>query len=194
MTAVNAPIDMEAFQNAIHDWFSGSTGLQTIWRNQSAPQPEHPFGSLMILSGPEQYSPAWEERDETDTGRPLGEEIKQTVTVPCRFVVSCQAYVEQVDARNPNHDAASYINKAKGALGLSSYLQDLNTANVSVSTVGPVQNLTALLESEMESRANMDVVFSSVLSLDEYVGYIEKVHATSTELGIDQVFGVGEVI
>ena len=191
---VNAPIDMETFQDTIHAWFSGATGLQTVWRNQSAPQPDMPFASLMIVSGPEQYSPAWEVRNETDLTRSRGREVKQTVCVPCRFSVSCQVFCENNDARNPNRDATSYINRAVAALGLPSYLQALRNAEISVSTVGPVQNLAELVESAFESRANVDVVFNSVLSVDEYVGFIERVHATSTELGIDQTFGVGVVL
>lgn len=194
MMPAPTPINMEDFRNAIHDWFSKATGLQTVWRDQSAPEPELPFASLRILNGPEAYSPTWEEREETDLNRPAGEEIKMTSTVPCRFVISCQVYVGLPDGRDPGLDALSYILRAKGALGLASYQADLREKNISVSRTGTVQNLTALQASEMESRANIDVTFNTVLAVEEYVGYIKKVHATAPELGIDQMFGVGVVI
>lgn len=45
------PIAWGTIEDAIVAWFEGATGLTTIWRHQSAPQPAHPFASLLI-TGP----------------------------------------------------------------------------------------------------------------------------------------------
>jgi len=191
---VSNPIDMEAFENAIHSWFSEATGFDkkaVIWRQTSAPQPKYPFGSLMITSGPTPVAPQWEQRPSTDLTRGRGEEVEFVVCVPCSFMISCQAYVGQVDARNPNENALQYMAKAQSSLSLPSVIADLQAVQIAVIRPGPVQNINELIEDAFVSRANMDVEFGAALNVAEYTGYIEKVHGTSTSLGIDQIFGVG---
>ncbi len=196
MTATGRPISMSTFRNAVHHWFKTATGIPTIWRDQSAPQPSYPFGSLLITTGPEQVSPAWEQRISFDDGRPAGEEVEILIHVPCRFVVSCQAFVGMPEARDPDQNAVDYINRAKAALGLPSfrskqYLEDdrptFESANIAVIGPGPVLNLDELIEDAYISRANMDVAFGASLSLAEYTGYIDKAQIVSADLGIDFV-------
>lgn len=187
---VNRPIDLEVFQDAVHSWFSGSTGLFTVWRRQNAPQPSYPFAALQITTGPTPLAPQWEQRFSTNLSRPLGQEVQTIVCVPCSMVVSCQAYVDTSDARDPNYSAVMYIARAQSALSLPSYLAALRADNISVISPGVVQNIDELIEDAFVSRANLDVTFGTTLTLEEYTGFIEKVHATSTNLGIDQVFGV----
>lgn len=193
MTLEN-PIDFEGIRNAIHSCIERATGLLTVWQTQNAPQPESPFVTLAFLTGPLPVSDTPEVRDDTDLTRPAGEEIRLRVAVQCSFVLSCQVFVKGIDGANPNCDAMSYCTKALLALSLPSYIDILNAVNVSVAqTTGP-RNLNALVGSEYESRAGFDVTFNGMLVLSEYVGYIEKVHAVSTELGIDEVFGVGGTV
>lgn len=60
------PIDWNAIEDGIHAWFSGATGLTTIWENQSAPQPDFPYASLQVTSGPTRVGGADEHRYNTD--------------------------------------------------------------------------------------------------------------------------------
>lgn len=198
---VAEPIDFEVIKNAVHEWFSNSTGLQVVWQNQSAPRPATPFGTLSILSGPTPLSQDWEEREivhilgnEGETIENDGEEIEIQSTVPCQFSISCQTFVGCEDGRDPTADAISFANKALAALGLQSYRDIFSNVNASVVRTSGVKNIGALLDSQFESRAAFDVTFGSVLCLSELTGYIERVHATSTELRIDRDFGVGEEI
>ncbi len=185
------PIDMESFENAVHSWFSDATGLVTVWREQSTPQPKLPFGSLLITTGPEPVAPQWEWRYDTDLGRPAGSEVRVTSGVPCQFTVSCQTYVGQPDGKNPQVNARYYINRALGDLQKFSVLTDLHAAGVGLVRTGGILNISEVIEDAYVSRANTDVTFGATLSIEEYIGYIEKIHAISTELGIDQEFGVG---
>jgi hypothetical protein len=180
---------MEAFQNAIQAWFADVTGLLTIWRNQSAPQPEYPFASLMIISGPEPSAPQWEQRFDTDLDRPGGGEVRISVCVPCRFTVSCQAFIEMPDARNPNQNATVYMNRAQSSLSLPSVLAAFHAAGISVERPGIVQNLDAIIEDSFVSRAAMDIVLGASLNLEEFTGYVDKVKMKSENFGIDQTFG-----
>jgi len=184
------PIDFEAFENAIHSWFSDATGLETVWRQQSAPQPEHPYGSLQVIAGPTPESPAWDERCDTDLTRPRGQEIHEELVVPAQVTVSCQVHVPMPDARNPGYNAVSYVQRALGALAKPTVTDALRAAGVAVVRHGPVQNLNEVIEDAFESRANIDVIFRVSLTEDDYVGYIAKINAESTTLGIDQEFGI----
>lgn len=186
---IGTPIDMEAFQNAIHAWFAEATGLETIWRNQSAPQPEYPFAGLAILSGPEPSAPQWEQRFDTDLNRPEGEEVRISVGVPCRFTVSCQVYVGMPDARNPAINATAYMIAAQSSLSLPSVLADLCSAGIAVERPGVVQNLDEIIEDSFVSRAAMDVVLGAVLTLEEFTGFVSKVKVKSDSLGIDATLG-----
>ncbi len=59
------PISWGTIEDAIVAWFEGATGLTTIWRHQSAPQPALPYASLMI-TGPRKIGGQDELRNETD--------------------------------------------------------------------------------------------------------------------------------
>lgn len=183
---IGTPIDMEAFQNAIQEWFAEATGLETIWRSQSAPQPEYPFAGLAITSGPAPSAPQWEQRTDTDLNRPAGEEVRISVGIPCRFTVSCQVYVGMPDARNPAINATAYMIAAQSSLSLPSVLAALCSAGIAVERPGVVQNLDEIIEDSFVSRATMDVVLGAALNLEEFAGYIAKVKIKSDSLGVDQ--------
>jgi len=189
--SIDAPMDFEAFQNAVHEWFAESTGLETIWRDQGGPQPSYPFGSLKMISGPVPDSPHWEERRDFDEARANGQQVRLTTGVSCQITISCQAYVGQPDARHPNYNASQYLAKAQAALSLESLQAELFRPNsIGVLSPGTVQDISELIEDAFVSRANMDVIFSAALNIEEYNTWIEKVHGTSTSLGIDQIFGL----
>ena len=190
MTAIAAPIDMEVIENAIHAWFYGSMDIEVIWQNQSAPRPEYPYGSLLIISGPTATSPMVETRHEYLPSQPSGEELEITACVPCQFVVSCQTYVSLEDSRNPNYNARSYLNKALGALGLPSYLASLCAAKVSVIDKNLMAGIDAVINDAFVSRAAMEITFGSPINAQEYATYIESVELRSSSLGIDMIVSI----
>lgn len=187
--SIAAPIDMLTFRKAIIAWFRNATDLLTVWREQSEPKADYPYGGLQILNGPMLLAPQWETRYETDLGRDPGEEIKLTTRVPCNFVISCQAYVRKKDARDPNQDAMSYVNKAQSALSLLSVQTTLENFNVTYIRTSDVQNISSVIGDAHVSRANIDVTFGATLLLEEFTGYIERVQTVSTTLGVDQIIG-----
>jgi hypothetical protein len=180
---------METVEDAIQHWFSEATGLQTIWRNQSAPQPEYPYASLLITSGPDSIPEGFELRDLTNIGRPAGTEVEQYVCAPCLMTVSCQTYVEGEDGNKPSGNARSYLNKARAALFLPSQQALFEAAEISVVRSNPVTDISALTNERFVSRAGMDVQFNCVMNLSEYVGYIKKVAVESAALGVDEIIG-----
>ena len=186
---LNAPIDLEVFENAVHKWFANATGLTVIWQTMAAPQPCYPYGSLQITSGPTPAAPQWEQRTYTELSNMAGEEVATEVVIPCSFVVSCQAYVGQPEARCPHKKALYYLTVAQSSLSLPSVLAEFRSKQISVIRPDTVQNIDELIEDAYVSRASMDVTFGASLNLVEYTTYIQTVHAVSQTLGIDQTFG-----
>lgn len=184
-----SPIDMEGFENAVHAWFEDAIGIVAVWRDMSAPQPPYPYGSLLLTTGPTPAAPQWEQRTAYGLNRVLGKEVEVEVCIPCSFVVSCQVYVGQPCARYPGRKASTYLNAAQSSLSLPSVLEALRLAGIAVIRPGAVLNIDELIEDAWISRASMDITFGATLSLKEYTGYIERVHAKSESLGIDQTFG-----
>jgi hypothetical protein len=184
---IDLPISMKDFENAVHTWFANATGLTTIWADQSAPRPDYPYAALNITSGPTPVSSIWELRDSTNLANPPGEEIEFIGCVPCRFIVSCQAYVNRYDGNDPDKNAKSFIVRAQGALSLPSVLSLLEAAQISVIDRGSVTNIDELINDAYVSRANFDVTFGASLNAKEYEGYISQIELKSPALGIDTI-------
>jgi hypothetical protein len=184
---------MENFENTVHDWFSAVTGLEVIWREQSAPLPKFPFGTLKILAGPTRLGrPTVQEKE--SVGRGVGEEVEIKAVVPCSMSVSCQVFAGgRPDASNPNYNARVYANKAMTNIEMPSVWDTFRRAGITIMNVGEIKNLDALVESEHESRAGLDILFGITLTESEFTGYIETVHIRSTNLKIDRDFPVGHL-
>lgn len=187
LNRVADPIDFETFENVVHEWFSNSSDLNTIWENQNAPQPQYPYGSLAIISGPIAAAPDWEKRQDYDASRAAGEEIRFQACVPCSITVSCQAYVGDSDARNPRYKANVYIERAKAALQDLAYEANFDTNNISVYRYTSTTYPNLLIGGQWESRAQFDVTFGTTLNGESYTGYIASMELKSTSLGVDKV-------
>ena len=193
MNPVSAPIDMEAFENAVHRWFFDATEIETIWAIQGKTMPEYPVGVLQIIAGPIAAPGQWEVRNVTNLSRPAGQEIAQTAAIQCTFTVSCQAWVGGDDRWHPEANARHFMMIAQAALRLPSYLEAFRVADISVVRTGGIQDISSVQENEFVSKVNMDVTFGAVLNVTEYNTYIEKIHGTSeftgTDFEIDREFG-----
>lgn len=187
--SVDSPISMETFEDAVHTWCSGATGLQTIWADQSAPRPPYPYALLDIISGPIADNPQWELRHTFDATR-VGEEIEFSACSLCTFTVDAQFFVPLTDSRNPNFASRQYAAKAQGALALPSYLAALRASGVSVLNRGSVSNLNEVIADATVSRSNVNITFGASLNITEYETYIQHVELKSTSLGIDVLVSI----
>jgi len=180
MQPVDSPISLETFQNAVQQWCQDATNIKTIWRNQSAPLPDYPFASLMVISGPTPVSSHWETRTTFDEERLL-REIEYNTCVPCTFVISVQFYIALQDSRNPGYAATQYAARAQSALRMPSYIDHFRSNSIAVNNTGTVQNIDQLIHDAYVSRANIDVTFGAPLNAYEYVTYIEQVEISNTD-------------
>lgn len=180
---VDAPINMETFTEAIHNWYSTATGIETIWADQSAPRPEYPYAALNIISGPLTESPVWEQRHTYDATRPNGEQIVWESCVPCTFVIGTQVYVTVPDSRDPFYNATQYAARAQAALSVPAYRVDFAAASIAVVDKGTVTNIDEVIDDAYVSRSSMDVTFRAALSVTSYDQWIETVGLNSPTLG-----------
>jgi len=63
------PIAWDTVENAIKAWMATSTGLTSIWRDQSGSQPDRPYASLLVIAGPTRIHGLDELRYTTDETR-----------------------------------------------------------------------------------------------------------------------------
>ena len=193
MTAIDSPLNMELFENAVHNWFFEATEIETIWANQAKTMPEYPLGVLQIIAGPVPTAGYWEVRNTTDLSRPDGSEVAQTASIQCSFTVSCQVWVGGDDRSHPAANARFHMMRAQASLGLPSFQTALIDADVSVIRSTAIQDISSVEEDAIVSKVNMDVVFGAALNVTEYNTYIQTMHGTGTfegtDQGIDRVFG-----
>lgn len=221
MAVVSEPLDFETFENAIHAWFSGSTGLTTVWANQSAMQPQYPYATLDVISGPS-ISGQWgdsyaevdydAENDEDDNGNWGVDQwglsrwggtaadsggggdiyLRVTKNILCPITVSCQVLVGMPDAREAGN-ARTYLTKALAGLELDEYRDALNDAGIGVVGQRMVRLSMPTIAGKRDSRAMADIQFSIGMSVYEDVSYIRTADLSSkSPVESNQTVLVGE--
>lgn len=177
------PIDRQVVEDAIFDWFTGRTGLTTIWTDQKKTQPPYPYATLKIIAGPIKEGGADETRATTDLTQPAGQEVQLHVTGPRVFTLSCQAFVGDPAGSTPAADALHFMSLAQSSLGLQSVLDALDAAGVAVVSEGEVTDLSEFINDDAISRASLDPRFRVSSDLSERTGYIDKTEVSSTFSG-----------
>lgn len=179
--AVSAPIDWPTVRKAIHDWFSGSTGLTSIWEDQEAPRPEFPYGSMKVISGPTKLFGADEHRYTYDGNQQAGDEIGIEVAGLRQMTVTVQAFLPRLGAAG-DAGAEDYLSRAQVALGMPSYLASLQAAGLSVIEEMAPRNLSGIDSGTWIAKAAMDIRFGLAASVTERTGYVETVGLEPTYL------------
>jgi len=174
--ALESPMDLVGFHNAVKRWFNHATGLTTIWAGQHAAQPPYPFASLKLISGPVQYGQD-DERHTTDLEQAQGEEIAVEVCGPRDVTVSCQVLTA---SDSPGSNAHHYLAIAQASLGLPSVFEAMRAENVVIVDAQPPQDLDFIASGAIKSRAAMDVRFRLQSSLVERTGYIQTIGVEGT--------------
>lgn len=149
---------------AIYNWFKDATGLTVIWDDQSGIRPEKPYGTLRVISGPAKVAGHDEQRVRQSDNKIEVSGIRV-------FTVSCNIY---------GANALSLMSQADAWLGHLVTLEAFRAAGLAVVRNERIQNLTRLMDTGFESRAQMDVVFSTASVLvDDITGIIETVETTA---------------
>lgn len=162
--------------DALRAWVRDGSGLpdgKVIWADQTGPRPALPFADLRIGSSVP-LGAVDEVSDNTDLGRPAGEEIEMRAQAVQEFYVTVRLFTA------PTLDdsaARALLGRTQLALALPTKRSALALGGVTVFDRGEVQNLSAVKDAKFEGRAMLVVGCYTIESLSEYVGYIETVEA-----------------
>jgi hypothetical protein len=164
------PVSMTVLRKAIQDWGQSILpGVTVIWAEQNAPRPQGEFVTLKIISGPIKIG-----RDESRISETIPGQLD--IIGHRSFIVSINSY---------GGDALVLLLKLQDSLSLLSVRDPLSTAGLTVNDVGNVRDVTAVVDTRFERRANLEVTFSYVTTYDENPGYIEKVSVAENYLDGD---------
>jgi hypothetical protein len=164
-------MDLAAIENALHAWVSTVLGVETIWAGQNAPAPNLTYATIR-LTGP--FGQGAEIASSTNLANPAGQEIEQAVSEQQEWSLSVQGY---------GANARALLAGATLKLQLPSAIEALRAAGVAVVDVGDTQDVSALVGSQFETRALMDVRIRTVDSATERTGYIDRVGISSPFTG-----------
>jgi hypothetical protein len=166
-------MDLVAFENALHAWVAGAAGVEAIWSSQNAPAPALPYLTLRLV-GPVRLGDQLASR--TNLANPAGQEIERTLTEHEEWTLSVHAFASPATGASA---ARALLQAAALKMQLPSQRDALSASGLALVEVGDTSDLTALVGSQHESRAQMDVRLRTVDQATEKTGYIAKVGLAS---------------
>ncbi len=185
-------------QDALYTWVADTSGLSedrfgfqspettgldeplgfgtspVIWAFQSAVQPRLPYAMLKL--SPVRKVGGLDELNYTDTGA-SGKEIVYTVRGHRETTLTLEVFSNSVVN---GKTAMDYIERALISLRLPTQLSNLRQSGLSLVGWDSVLDLTALVATAYQSRAQCDIKFYLLDTVSETVGYIETVELTPT--------------
>jgi hypothetical protein len=148
------PIDWRSIRDTIWEWFTEMSGCETIWADQSAPQPAYPYASLNILPGSIEFGALDEERIQSDGSLLLVGERD--------FVLSCQIHIGPECSNDPSCDARMRADCVVASLALPQVRNLLGSANLGLRERGQPQMLDLVIGTEWIKRAQVDIRFGTM--------------------------------
>jgi hypothetical protein len=150
--------DITTIKQALYDWATPQAGLPVIWLYQKGPKPTKPFITLNII-GPQRVAGRDDFRVESGgTGQVLEGQRK--------FNVSVNVYADDGD------DPISVADDLATSLQLPTVYELLHTKNIGVGEIRNVIDLSQLLDTKYERRAQFDFdifVASNVIATTELI-------------------------
>lgn len=146
------------------DTVTDPSNVTVIFANQNAPRPAKPYGTILIVS-----SIRVGQNDEQRSTDNYGE---MTLIGQRQMTVSLNIYGD---------GAMDYMETLQQSLSKFSVLQNyFGSAQISILNKSNIQNLTYLLETDFESRAQMDITIGYAIDYTDDVGLIEHVEVVGT--------------
>lgn len=172
-------IDYAAITRAVRQWLVSATGIpdaKVILENQSGPELERPYATVRI-SAARKLFPQDYRGQEYDDAQPQGSEIELYATGPRLVSVSVSVYTK---ATTGNNAAVPMLSDARDALELDSASDAFRLAGAAVVDASDIRDLSALLFTNFQGRAHLDLTLSVSAHASERVGYIDSVAGTGT--------------
>lgn len=178
-------MSFESAENAIRAWIKSGSGFvdaNVYFNDQKIERPNVPHVTIR-LGDPVTLGAVDAVIATFDEDRPVGEEFEHRVDGQRQLSASIQIWRGKTTGAGT---AMSIAHQLQLAIRLPSINTALNVAGLGVLDVGTVRNLSGLLDSDFEGRAQFDVVFHYRESIAEYTTYIET--AVVTDRDTDEEF------
>ncbi len=163
-------------RNGLVTWFAAALGGRTVvWANQDMPVPAKPYGTLLVATpdNPGRFPGAGHDEVRLSSTAPG----VQTYWAHRQHTISLQVYSDDTTG---DTSAPYLLGAALERLNRQSDRAGLFLAGLSVQGASQVRDLTAMLPTRPESRAQADLVVTTVSKTTEDVGRIEHVELKST--------------
>ena len=182
MTPIVEPTPWRDIDNAIHAWFAESTGLQVIWANQDAPQPDWPYGLLnRIVGGTKVGQDGVRYSVDVPTGR-----LDATFCGLRQFTVSCQIDLGPI-GKCKGFDAMAVMAAAQMALKFPATLDRFRGIDIACFNDNePINQFDVVVGDTWNSRAQMDLDFYTSANVTETdVDAFDSVNISSDIAGLE---------
>lgn len=166
----------DELKQIIYTWFVKASGLDpiaVIFANQRGDQPDPPYGTINILSGPKILG------DDEERQPDVGDTSSDVNICGQRRMLFSLNIFSNLDPQRPGGinkpGALQRMSDVLSSLELPSVFQSLNGQGVTINDRGEVQNLTALLETDWQERSQLDVTFGYASNIGDQPGSIDTV-------------------
>ncbi len=184
---VQLAIDWQTLRKVIQDWFRRSTELEIIWADQDQPQPEYPYASLNIISGPTRVGGRDDVIDSTDLTAPAGQEVELCHQGPREFTVNVQIHVGPVKDQSgtrqeplPNCDARALLATAEAQILFQVTKQEFKEKALAFVRSQTPLSLDPIIAGDFVHRVSQDFEFSTMSRVAERTTFIEDATITGT--------------
>lgn len=171
---------------ALVEWVACVLGInqrQVIWANQKIAQPDYPYVSLFISSGPLKIGGVDEVRNYEDTSAEAVAANEQLVSVnmsPIQFTLQVSVFVDQDQCTDPGALGVPLATILQASLGQRTTRDNLETTG-SLAVVGEegITDISQEVNGRWISAATFDVLLRTTHYLVERITFIEQVQVTS---------------
>lgn len=157
-------------------WFKSAAALgeeQVIFADQRGDQPDTPYGTVKLLSGPKVLG-----HDEERQPDELDLDSDVLISGQRRILVSLNIYSNK-DSQKPGGTdkpgALERMRNVRDSLELPTVYTALNDQGISINDKGEIQNLSTLLETTFQERAQLDITFGFASNIGDQPGTIVEV-------------------
>lgn len=151
-------INIENIQKALYDWGVRNSDIRVVWLYESGPKMQKPFVSLNLV-GPYKIG------TNDNLGVPVGA-TELTISGQRKFTVSVNVY--------GNASMLQAASDLQTSLDLPGEIETLNAANIGIGETRNVIDLTQLLDTKYEYRAQFDFDIFTGSALSAPVETIEQ--------------------
>jgi hypothetical protein len=161
----------DAQDNAVIAYFYTATGIPVIWEKQDAPRPDLPYVSLSILDDSDKTG---HRPDQTYDG------LEQTYTFINEVQIRARIYCNTDVYMGYLRDCVRFRQKYEGKA-------ILKAAGINIREVGNIQDISSMIDTNFELRANADFYFTYKSTSTEDIEQVKEINGEFNDVAFGQV-------